>query len=285
MSRNIVIKNRSLFKSKVSKSSLTGEHKYSIGYLDDNFRATDDESEACHCILYNKNNIGRGVQLLGLNDKKTLSLALSMPCTAEDVQMLYETAARVAALWKATSVMIDDQMVDVSELQQYAERDLSLNIEMLKAPSQYTHDGYATLYGAICPVCVSTEQFKSFADDYASFSVFMNDRQQIDAFYSCPYYFKQEEELIAMYVVIEDGYFILPNCPKTVINCADGVKECDRVIIAISDLLPGESTSTMNYNDFVSRLPLDKISVFDCQHQLICPLSKEELIEIFGTQI
>lgn len=283
MSRNIVIKNGCLLKSKVSKSSLMGESKYSIGYLDDNFRATDDESEACHCILYDRNNIGRGVQLIGLDEKKSMSLALSMPCTAEDVQMLYETAARVAALWKTTSVMIDDEMVDVSELQQYAERDLSLNIKMLKDPSPYAHDGYATLYGAICPICVSTDQFKSFGDDYASFSTFLNDRQQIDAFYSCPYYFKQEEELVAMYVVIEDGYLVLPNRPKTIINCADCVKECDRVIIAISDLLPGESTSTMDYNVFVSRLSHDMVSVFDCQHLLIRPLSKEELIEIFGT--
>lgn len=99
MPRNITIKNSRLLKSKVSISNLIGDNNYVVGYLDEFFRATDDESEACHCVLYDKSYIGRGVQLIGPNDKKTFRLSLSMPCTAEDVQMFYKTAERVASQW------------------------------------------------------------------------------------------------------------------------------------------------------------------------------------------
>lgn len=282
MSRNITIKNSRLLKSKVSISKLLEDNDYILGYLDENFRATDDVSETCHCVLYDKGNIGRGVQLIGLDDKKTFRLSLSMPCTAEDVQMFYKTAEHVASQWNARSVIVDDETVDVSELQKCIAHDISLNIGLLNHPSDYAHDGYVTLYCAICPICLSTEQLISFGADYPSFSTYLNDRQQIDAFYSCPHYFREEEALIAMYIVIEDGYFILPNQPKTTIRSSEGIKVCDQAIVAIPDLLPGESTSVMLYDDFVSRLPQNKKSVFDCQHMLIGPLSKEELVKLFG---
>lgn len=181
--------------------------------------------------------------------------------------------------WK--SIIIDDETVDVSELQKYVERDISMNIYLLNKPSDYAHGGYATLYCAICPICLSAEQLISFGADYSSFSTYLNEKQQIDAFYSCPHYFKQEEELIVMYIVIEDGYFILPNHPKTTIKSAEGIKVCDQAIVAISELLPGESTSVMLYDYFVSLLPQNKKSEFDSQHMLIGPLSKEELIDVF----
>lgn len=281
MSRNITINNSRLLKSKVSISNLIGDNNYILGYLDENFRATDDESESCHCILYDKGHIGRGVQLIGLNDKKTFRLSLSMPCTAEDVEMFYKTAERVAAQWNAKNVIVDDETVDVSELQKYVERDISQNISLLNNPYDYVHNGYVTLYCAICPICLSAEQLLSFGADYSSFTTYLNDRQQIDAFYSCPHYFKEEETLIAMYIVIEDGYFILPNHPKTTIKSSVGIKVCDQAIVAISELLPGESTSVMCYDEFVSLLPQDKKSEFDCQHMLISPISKEDLIEVF----
>lgn len=282
MSRNITIKNSRLLKSKVLVSNLIGDNNYILGYLDEFFRATDDESEACHSVLYDKKHIGRGVQLIGLNDKKTFRLSLSMPCTAEDVQMLYKTAERVASQWNAKSIIIDDEKVDVSELQKYVERDISQNISLLNNPSDYAHGGYVTLYCAICPICISAEQLISFGADYSSFSTYLNEKQQIDAFYSCPHYFKEEEALIAMYIIIEDGYFILPNHPKTTIGSAEGIKVCDQAIVAISELLHGESTSVMLYDDFVSLLPQNKKTVFDCQHILISPLTKEELIGVFS---
>lgn len=282
MSRNITIKNSRLLKSKVSISNLIGDNNYIIGYLDEYFRATDDESEASHCVLYDKSHIGRGVQLVSLNDKKTFRLSLNMPCTAEDVQMLYKTADRVASEWNAKSIIIDDETVDVSILQKYAERDISQNISLLNNPSDYAQGGYVTLYCAICPISLSAEQLISFGADYSSFSTYLNEKQQIDSFYSCPHYFKEEEALIAMYIIIEDGYFILPNHPKTTIRSAEGIKVCDQAIVAISELHPGESTSVMLFDDFVSLLPQNKKSEFDCQHMLIGPLSKEELTDVFN---
>ena len=100
MAREVFIYNSRLFKKSLSLADIIGDSTYKVSYLDEHMRMTDQKSESRFTFIYDGNCIGRGVQVVE-NNKNTIHLALPLPCTKEDIQMLYKVSRRIASLWKS----------------------------------------------------------------------------------------------------------------------------------------------------------------------------------------
>lgn len=280
MAREVFIHNSRLFKKSLSLADILGESNYEVSYLDNNMRMTTQESESCFTLLYDRSCIGRGIQIVE-NTKNTIHLAVNLPCTQEDIQMLYKLSKRIASLWKSDSIMIEDNKISLTELEKMEEHDISMNKSLLgDAPGVFGND-YATLYCVTLPVCVPVKQLQGYSEDYQGFSQYLNNRQGLGAFYSCPIFYSLDGEIVSIYVGLSDGAFILPNKPQMSFKNEGKEVQCDKALIAIPDVFPGDKLSKLDYQTFVERIPKEKLSEFDCQHMLVSSLSLEELRSIF----
>ena len=282
MAREVFIHNSRLFKKDLSFADITSESNYEVASLGEHMTLTTSlEDESSITVLFNGECIGRGVQVVE-KDKNTIHLAVNLPCTQEDIQMLYELSRRIASLWKANSIIVEDTKVAVSEIDKMVEQDVAMNKSMLAdAPNLWGDYGPLTLYCATLPICVTVKQLQGYSVDYPEFSYYLHEKQKIGAFYSYPIFFSLNEELISFYVGICNGEFILPNEPQMSFK-KDGVEvQCDKALIAIPNVFPDDKLSKLDYQTFVDRVPKEKLSEFDCQHMLVSSLSLEELQSIF----
>lgn len=280
MAREVFIHNARLFKKSLSLAEIIGENKYEVSYLDENMRMTSQKSESGVTLLSDRSRLGRGVQVVE-SDKNAVHLAVNLPCTKEDIQMLYNVSRRIASLWKSDSIMVEDSKVSLTDIEKMEEHDIAMNKGLLSDAPSVFGDDYATLYCVTLPICIPVKQLQGYSEDYQGFSQYLDERQRLGAFYSCPIFYSLDGEIVSIYVGLTDGVFILPNKPlMSFMNDGEEV-QCGRALVAIPEVFPDEKISKLDYQTFVDRIPKEKLSEFDCQHMLVSNLSIEELQSIF----
>ena len=280
MAREVFIHNSRIIKKCLSFTDVIGDENYAVSYLDEYMRFTTQESESCFTMLFNNDSIGRGIQIVE-TDKYSFHLAVNLPCTEEDVKMLYKLSRRIAYLWKSNHIIVEDTRVELSEIEKVEEQDIAMNKSLLADAPKVFGDDYATLYCVTLPICIPVKQLQGYSDDYQGFSQFLDEKQGLGAFYSCPIFYTLNGEVISLYVGISEGEFILPNKPQMSFMSDGKEVQCDKALIAIPEVFPDEKISKLDYQTFVDRIPKEKVSEFDCQHMLVSTLSLEELQSIF----
>ena len=280
MAREVFIHNSRIIKKCLSFTDVIGDENYAVSYLDEYMRFTTQESESCFTMLFNNDSIGRGIQIVE-TDKYSFHLAVNLPCTEEDVKMLYKLSRRIAYLWKSNHIIVEDTRVELSEIEKVEEQDIAMNKSLLADAPKLFGDDYATLYCVTLPICIPVKQLQGYSDDYQGFSQFLDEKQGLGAFYSCPIFYTLNGEVISLYVGISEGEFILPNKPQMSFMSDGKEVQCDKALIAIPEVFPDEKISKLDYQTFVDRIPKEKVSEFDCQHMLVSTLSLQEFQSIF----
>ena len=283
MARELFIRNSRLLKKPLSMSEIVSGHKWSYGTLDDHGRL--DEGKVDNngpLIIYDKENIGRGIQILNYDSGKEIHLALVLPATEGDVRMLYDVAKRIAELWKSKHISVDGDKEDVSNLDHCIDFDIKTHKSVLRNARQiFNGSEYLNLACATLPVCISIEQLENFADDYNEFGHYLHEKQMISAYKSAPLFAQLDDVICSIYVFFDNGAIILPRVPEMKFTQDGEIYTCMESYIFVHDLFEGEKISKMRFDDFVSRVPSEKKTEFDYRHILINPLTSEELQAIF----
>lgn len=264
-------------------SDIVSGHKWSYGTLDDHGRL--DEGKVDNngpLIIYDKENIGRGIQILNYDSSKEIHLALVLPATEGDVRMLYDVAKRIAELWKSKYISVDGDKEDVSNLDHCIEFDIKTHKSVLRdARRIFNESEYVNLTCATLPISIPIEQLENFADDYKEFGHYLHEKQKIAAYKSAPLFAQLDDVICSIYVFFDNGTIILPRVPEMKFEQDGEIYICEESYIFVQDLFEGEKMSKMRFDDFVGRIPLEKKAEFDHRHILINPLTSEELQAIF----
>ncbi|MBQ6709287.1 MAG: DUF4299 family protein [Bacteroidales bacterium] len=183
MARELFIRNSRLLKKPLSMSDIVSGHKWSYGTLDDHGRLDKGKIDNNGpLIIYDTENIGRGIQILDHDSSKEIHLALVLPATEGDVRMLYDVAKRIAELWKSKHISVDGDKEDVSNLDHCIDFDIKTHKSVLRNARQiFNGSEYLNLACATLPVCISIEQLENFADDYNEFGHYLHEKQMISA--------------------------------------------------------------------------------------------------------
>ena len=283
MARELFIRNSRLLKKPLSMSEIVSGHKWSYGTLDDHGRLDKGKIDNNGpLIIYDTENIGRGIQILNYDSGKEIHLALVLPATEGDVRMLYDVAKRIAELWKSKHITVDGDKEDVSNLDHCIDFDIKTHKSVLRdARRIFNESEYLNLACATLPVCISTEQLENFADDYKEFGHYLHEKQMISAYKSAPLFAQLDDVICSIYVFFDNGAIILPRVPEMKFTQDGEIYTCEESYIFIHDLFEGEKISKMRFDDFVSRVPSEKKTEFDYRHILINPITSEELQAIF----
>ena len=283
MARELFIRNSRLLKRPLSMSDVVSGRKWSYGTLDDHGRLEEGKiSNNGPLVIYDTENIGRGIQILDHHSGKEIHLALVLPATEGDVRMLYDVAKRIAELWKSKHISVDGDIEEVSNLDHCIDFDIKTHISVLRnARRIFNESEYLNLACATLPVCISIEQLESFADEYNEFGHYLHEKQKIAAYKSAALFAQLDDVICSIYVFFENGAIILPREPEMKFTQDGEVYICEESYIFVHELFEGEKISRMRFDDFVNRIPYDKKTEFDYKHILISPLTSEELQAIF----
>ena len=283
MARELFIRNSRLLKKPLSMSDIVSGHKWSYGTLDDHGRLDKGKIDNNGpLIIYDTENIGRGIQILDHDSSKEIHLALVLPATEGDVRMLYDVAKRIAELWKSKHISVDGDKEDVSNLDHCIDFDIKTHKSVLRNARQiFNGSEYLNLACATLPVCISIEQLENFADDYNEFGHYLHEKQMISAYKSAPLFAQLDDVICSIYVFFDNGAIILPRVPEMKFTQDGEIYTCVESYIFVHDLFEGEKISKMRFDDFVGRVPSEKKTEFDYRHILINPLTSEELQAIF----
>ena len=283
MARELFIRNSRLLKKPLSMSEIVSGHKWSYGTLDDHGRLDKGKIDNNGpLIIYDTENIGRGIQILDHDSSKEIHLALVLPATEGDVRMLYDVAKRIAELWKSKHISVDGDKEDVSNLDHCMDFDIKTHKSVLRNARQiFNGSEYLNLACATLPVCISIEQLENFADDYNEFGHYLHEKQMISAYKSAPLFAQLDDVICSIYVFFDNGAIILPRVPEMKFTQDGEIYTCMESYIFVHDLFEGEKISKMRFDDFVGRVPSEKKTEFDYRHILINPLTSEELQAIF----
>ena len=283
MARELFIRNSRLLKKPLSMSDIVSGHKWSYGTLDDQGRLDEGKTDNNGpLIIYDTENIGRGIQILNHDSSKEIHLALVLPATEGDVRMLYNVAKRIAELWKAKQISVDGDNEDVSNLDHYIDFDLMTHRSVLRNARQvFSGSEYVNLPCATLPIWVSVEQLEGFADDYKEFGNYLHDKQKIAAYKSAALFAQLDDVICSIYVFFDNGAIILPKDPEMKFSQDGEIYTCEESYIFVHELFEGERVGKMSFSDFVNKVPSDKKTEFDHKHILYSPLTSEELRAIF----
>lgn len=284
MSKEITIKNSRWFKKQLNYEDIIEGTSFIFGGLDEQGRTTDyDGEDAVEQLIYDTQSIGRGVYFDVADGNKTVNLELLLPATEADFRVLYTVARRIASLWGAKSILLDDEEVKLTELDDCMENDFAISTGLLADFADKVEGGAINILCATLPISINSQQLTDFSNDYKAFGKYLHERQSIYPFYSIAIYVSSDSEKTVKYVAIPDGKFVLPNNPQMTYHDGENSIEYDNAVIATPNLFKEGEIAEVDFMQFLSHVPDDKKAEFDCEHTLISPLSVEELQAIFSS--
>lgn len=281
MAREIIIHNGQLFKHSLSIEDIIGSENYGYGISDDHFRLDIGKTSGGPLIIFDNDNIGRGIQIIDLSSKKKLHLALAIPATENDVKMLYKLASRIASLWKTKYIFVEEDKVALQNIDIYIQHDIDVSEKLLKDANEVFGHEEILFPCATIPITFSIAQLQDFASNPEGFGTFLHEKQEIGAYFSAPLFHHVNDMFHVLYVVFDGGHIILPNTPQMSFRSEGKEVSCNQSFVVCSNLFPGEKLSKISFPDFLDRVPAEKKSKFDVVHTLINPMSIEELQSIF----
>ena len=286
MSKEITIKNSRWFKKQLNYEDIIEGTSFIFGGLDEQGRTTDyDGEDAVEQLIYDTQSIGRGVYFDVADGNKAVNLELLLPATEADFRVLYTVARSIASLWGAKSILLDDEEVKLTELDDCMENDFAISTGLLADFADKVEGGAINILCATLPISINSQQLTDFSNDYKAFGKYLHERQSIYPFYSIAIYVSSDSEKTVKYVAIADGKFVLPNNPQMTYHDGENSIEYDKAVIATPNLFKEGEIAEVDFMQFLSHVPDDKKAEFDCEHTLISPLSVEELQAIFSSRM
>lgn len=287
MSREITIKNSRWFKKRLNYEKIIDGTSFVIDWQDEHCRLTDyDADDAVAQVIFDMQGIGRGVYIDVADDNKTVNLELPLPAPGTDFRVLYTVARHIALQWGAKSIFLDDEEVELTELDEYMEKDFAISAGLLADIADQAEDGALIIPCATLPISLNRQQLSDFSKDYKTFGQYLHERQSLHPFYSIAWYvgsIGHDTQNVVKYVAIPDGKFVLPNSPEMTYHDGENSIEYDQAVVATPNLFKEGEIAEVDFLQFLSHVPDDKKMEFDCEHTLISPLSIEELQAIFSS--
>ena len=276
MSVNVRITKKSLFKKKLKIEDIVKMTNLSYGVCDENYRLIDNEF-AKHTLLYDKNNLARGIDVSIENDD--IILLLSLPTSSSEIRLFYKVIANICDNLKLKKYFREEELVDLNDSDKFIEYDEEASIAGLNdLKEKISSNSYQRfeIFGIYNPISIGEREVSYFNNDLEKFSEYLHHIQSIDAYYATPRVYKVADKLVGIYAIGSDIPSIVPIAPYIVLNQIDGISSW---YVMLKD------GKTVKYSDFIENI--NKKEYYDANH-VIVTLSNSEvfnLIENFSVEI
>lgn len=258
MSVNVRLKQKSLFKKKLNIDEIIKILNLPYGACDENYRLNRNEI-ANHTLIYDENNLARGIDLS--LDGTDILLSLSLPTSKEEIRCFYDVIDRLCNELKIQKYIRDDEQVNIKDKEKFIKDDESGSICGLESiqerisKNEYNH---FEIFGIYNPISIGIKEIKEINNNLDNFSSFLNRIQSLDVYYAAPRVYKVHDRLIGIYAIGLNIPSVVPIKPYIVLNQIQGIEEWYVML---------KEGKTIKYEDFINNI--DKGEYYDANHIIV----------------
>ena len=252
-----------------------------IGTYDTSWRL-DSGKITNDMVIYDTKRPGRGISLLlDPDNKDSVKMKLPIPCADHDVEVFIDAALRIGK--KMNGFIKTSDGIEMP-LQVFVENEDSIRefnrktiIDVCDKILGGETDSFM-LFGAFWPLSMGKTEAELFKADPLKFDEWMRQKQTTDYYYAGANFYRGKDGIFGLYVLGPDYDSVFPKKPTVPFGFAVGGDplKCDDFRVAIANSAH-EKIGELKYEEFISRLPADKVSRYDEACIVINGLSDDEL--------
>ena len=266
MAVDVKIKQKSLFKKKITIEEIIKLTNLSYGVCDEAYRLIPKEIGP-RTILYDKNKLARGIELALENND--IILRLSLPTTPKEIRYFYKIIETICKNLNTNTYIRNEETAQIEDNDTFIKSDEEGSIYGLKdmkdilATKEYP---YMQIFGVYHPIAIGSKEIKEIDNNLENFENLLNKLQQLDLYYAAPKLDQTPDKLIAVYAIGTEIPSIVPLKPGIISNKSKDIKDW-------FVFLPGNKA--IKYEDFINNV--DQDNYYDANHIIVC--LKEEKIK------
>ena len=265
MSVSVRIKQKGLFKKKLSIEEIIKITNLSYGVCDENYRLIKNEI-ANHTLIYDENKLARGIDI-SLDDKDII-LLLNLPTSSSEIRTFYDVIEKICNELNIKQYIREEETVSLNDKGKFIEYDEKGSIAGLESlQKEIEKDNYKSLeiFGIYNPISIGLNEIKKINNSLDNFEEYLNQIQSLDVYYATPRVYKVDGKLIGIYAIGANISSVVPIKPYIILNQIRGIEEWYVML---------KEGKTVKYDDFISNVTQKEY--YDANH-LIVTLSENEV--------
>lgn len=281
MSIDVTIKQKGFLKKTLPLEIILGKELAYGAFADDSL--VRDQLGESDFIAYHPKHIGRGFSVVWTQDeKKRVDLRLPQPSTPLETADFYHTVERIATYWSA-ELTVDGNKTSLTDFLNGYDDMVDFNCRTIKHFCESVLSGEndtLTLYSAMWPLHLGKHEAARFAEDADAFYNWLHEKQNLDASYCCPQFYRGEQGIEGRFLFAAGQALIFPKKPYIPFGLTDpdtgNALECtDWKVLLFKNMSEGP-VAEIEFAEFLSRLPAEKTQELDAELLLISPFSETD---------
>jgi len=230
----------------------------------------DDIRSGCTDICaYLPNHIGRGIYISW--NRKSASVSLPIFALPEEIKEFYNVVDRIANSWSCT-LETDDGETTISDFAAGLDDNLEFNRKAAKKFLTDISQGEITTFPcALYDLTPGAQEARRFAGSPEALFGWLHERQSMDVHFANCGFSVRGGGVRGRFAFTEDVPTVFPCNPKRLRS------DCAEFDVNIVSMTERAVIGSLTYDEFISRISMDKISRFDEKSVLIEAHSHKEL--------
>ncbi len=273
MSVNVRIKQKSLFKKKLSLDDIIKLTGLSYGISDENYRLIKNE-KAVHTLLYDEKKLARGIDIS--LDGTDIILLLSLPTSISEIRRFYEIIEKICYKLKIKNYIREEEQVSLNDKEKFIKYDEQASVAGLeKIKANILQDEYKRfeVFGIYNPISIGVKEIKQIENNLDKLENYFHKIQSLDVYYAVPRVYKINEKLVGIYAIGANIPSVVPTTPYIVLNQIQGIEKWYVML---------KEGKTIKYEDFINNINTKEY--YDANH-IIATLSNEEIIALLDNYL
>ena len=286
MSLELTIQQKGFAKKTLPLSVILGD-KLSYGSYDYAWRLEYDKLSEREFTAFLPNALARGFSVTwNSEEKQSIQMRMLTPTSREEIREFYAAVSRIMEYWNA-NLFVEGQKISLKKWISGIDDYIAFNTDALNGYCKATmkdENGGMTFFSAFWPLSIGQEEASRFLNNPDAFEAWMHERQSIDAFYTAPMFYEEDGNVFGRYLFLEDCRCIFPKEPSVPFGVSDpdtGKKlSCSEFRVGVYPK-KGDILADVDFEEFINRLPADKVSRYDEKRILIEPIDMSDLKKLF----
>lgn len=259
MAVELRIESNGLFKKRMTLEQLSGE--LSSGVMNENC-CLDLNQAGDNIIIYDPSALGRGIEANLFHGGNGVCMKLPLPAAENEIVLFYQLAEKACTLLGSKSYLRDGDKVLMKDSAELVKLDRQASVDALLDISSKVITGayqFFMIFGTDFPLSIGKEEVKRIDNDLNRFGQWLNQKQQIDAYYANPrVYQRNDGSLFGIYAVSADVPSIIPTKPYLVMKQDTNIQAWYCIL--------GKNSTIVKYDDLIASITGEH---FDANHILI----------------
>lgn len=258
MSVNIRIKQKSLFKKKLTINDIIKLTNLSYGVCDENYRLIRNEI-ANHTLIYDENKLARGIDLS--LDGTDILLLMSLPTSSQEIRKFYEVIEKICQELKIKKYIREEEIVSLNDKDKFIKYDEHASIAGLEdIREKIEREEYKRfeIFGIYNPISIGPKEIKQIGNSLDNLEQYLHNIQSLDVYYATPRVYKIKDKLVGIYAVGPNIPSVIPTSPYIVLNQIQKIEEWYVML---------KEGKTVKYEDFINHI--DTKEYYDANHMIV----------------